>query len=257
MVNIPSFSHQRAYRRLWAELSLRGHEVVVITTDPMRNESLTNLKEIDLHGVYDVLAESPMKDIYTIYNVSNSVNFYANAMAYINTIIDYEFQHPEVVKLIQDKNQTFDLVIAEYVFPPVIGFSWRFNCPFIGVLSLDAHQITHSLLGNPTHPVLYPHYDLGFGEELSFFQRVSSFSFDFMICYVMTYLHITDMNDKMSRYFNAESFDFEKMQNYIKLLFINVSPVFLITRPVVPATINIGGGFHIEEAKKLPQVCKK
>nr|CAI5828525.1 unnamed protein product [Callosobruchus analis] len=49
-----SYSHQLAYQPLWRELSLRGHQVTVITTDPQKNDSLTNLTEIDTSYSYDI-----------------------------------------------------------------------------------------------------------------------------------------------------------------------------------------------------------
>ena len=52
VVPIPSYSHQIVYRPIWRELSLRGHQVVVMTTDPMKDPALTNLTEIDWHFAY-------------------------------------------------------------------------------------------------------------------------------------------------------------------------------------------------------------
>lgn len=47
-----SYSHQIPFRPIWRELAARGHNVTVLTTDPM-NENLANLREIDLSSAYD------------------------------------------------------------------------------------------------------------------------------------------------------------------------------------------------------------
>ncbi|KAJ8959692.1 hypothetical protein NQ318_021883 [Aromia moschata] len=52
----PSYSHQIVYTPLWKELSLRGHNVTVITTNPVRDPKLVNLTEIDIHFVYTYFA---------------------------------------------------------------------------------------------------------------------------------------------------------------------------------------------------------
>ncbi|KAF5275158.1 hypothetical protein FQA39_LY18665 [Lamprigera yunnana] len=50
----PSYSHQVPFQPIWKELSLRGHQVTTITTDPVKDPSLVNLKEIDLSSAYPI-----------------------------------------------------------------------------------------------------------------------------------------------------------------------------------------------------------
>lgn len=45
----PFYSHQIPFRAIWTALSRKGHEVVLVTTDPINNPSLTNLTEITFH----------------------------------------------------------------------------------------------------------------------------------------------------------------------------------------------------------------
>ena len=46
--HIPSYSHQIAFRPLWRKLVERGHVLVLITTDSMRDMKATNYREITL-----------------------------------------------------------------------------------------------------------------------------------------------------------------------------------------------------------------
>lgn len=52
---IPSVSHQVMFQPIWKELSLRGHEVTVVTPNPLNDPTLTNLTEIDISFVYDAM----------------------------------------------------------------------------------------------------------------------------------------------------------------------------------------------------------
>lgn len=51
----PNPSRQALFQPIWKELSLRGHNVVVITPNPLRDEKLTNLTEIDISKIYNLL----------------------------------------------------------------------------------------------------------------------------------------------------------------------------------------------------------
>lgn len=54
IISTPSFSHQAPLRPIWKELALRGHNVTLITTDPMNNSSLA-IKEIDISYGYQII----------------------------------------------------------------------------------------------------------------------------------------------------------------------------------------------------------
>ncbi|KAJ8878993.1 hypothetical protein PR048_019599 [Dryococelus australis] len=50
---VTSVSHQIVYRAVTTELAKRGHELVVITTDPVNDPTLANYTEIDISFLYD------------------------------------------------------------------------------------------------------------------------------------------------------------------------------------------------------------
>lgn len=69
----PSISHQIVFQPIWRELSLRGHQVTVLTPNPIHDQSLTNLTEIDLSFTYKTLKKFKEKasqglDYWTILN---------------------------------------------------------------------------------------------------------------------------------------------------------------------------------------------
>lgn len=257
-IAIPSFSHQNAYRPLFNELSLRGHEVVFLTTDPVNNKTLKNLTEVNLHGVYDIFKDHRLlSDTFNLYERFKLFKYLDNLITVSNAVLDYELEHPEVQKILNNKNEKFDLVIGEFLIPEVMGFAFRFNCPFIGVDSMDAYLIPHEIMGNPTHGVLYPHTDLGFTENLSFFGRIKSVLLDFaMKHYVMYYLSPVS-NERTQKYFKREKISKKEFYDKLTMLFVNANPVFCNTRPLVSGTINLGAAIHVVQPKELPKVGVK
>lgn len=255
LVALPSFSHQNAYRPLWIELSLKGHQVVLLTTDPMKNANLVNLTEVDWHGAYDVFSNQDLvSEKFNLYDSFKILTYLDNLVAISNAVLDYEINHPDVQKLLTNKNENFDLVIGEFLIPEVIAFAFHFDCPFIGVESMDAYYIPHAVMGNPTHPVLYPYMDVGFTEHLSFSQRMKSTLLNFFMRYYLMYYFNPLKNERVTRNFRVGSISVQEYYEKVSLLFINANPVFCNTRPIVAGTINLGEGIHVVEAKELPKV---
>lgn len=121
-----SVSHQIVYRPIWRELSLRGHEVTVLTPNPLNDPTLTNLTEIDLGFLYEYFG-----------NLSSDFSLTLNHWQLMKMWPDNLYQmtelmygDPEVLALMNDTSKKFDVMIGEYLFPPVLAFAARFNCCF-------------------------------------------------------------------------------------------------------------------------------
>jgi len=97
IVPTPSYSHQVLYWPLWKELSLKGHQLTVLTTDPMNDPSLKNLTEIDLHFTYNLW--SNVSALAAKKEYVNPLKFIDMFFTVIGDIIDKELAHPEVKKI--------------------------------------------------------------------------------------------------------------------------------------------------------------
>lgn len=252
IVPTASISHQVVFRKIWVELSLRGHEVVVITADPIANPQLTNLTEIDLHFLYDFME---------LYNVSNIVNDYGdNPLTMINkfiTVVDnlanHQLGHPEIQNLIRSEDQHFDLIMIEALDLTFYALKHKFQCPIIGLLSLDASSEIYELMGNPTNPVTSPDFTMPFVGKLTFVERlvsvVSRLIFKFFI-----FSKMVSLTDKRIQ----ENFgDYPPVLNLFQstdMLFLNGHPALQGVRPLTPSIINIGGGLHLQPSHPLPKV---
>lgn len=254
VVPIPSYSHQIIFRPIWRELSLRGHKVTVLTTDPMNDKSLTNLTEIDWHFAYDLW--NVKHNLSKIIREHNFFTIMDRLTFMLNDIANQELEHPEVQKLIKDEKAHFDLLLVENLMPTMMAFSVRFKCPFIGITSLDAPPYLHGIMGNPIHPVLYPHFMLPFSEKLSLIEKLVSVFYYLYIEFIVYSKTYALEDQTVRKHFGETTPRLEDIEKNISMMFINVNPIFSTIRPVGPLTIQIGGGIHLEKPKPLPKVLK-
>lgn len=138
IANIPSFSHQISYRGLCLELHKRGHEIVSVTPNPIKNASLTNYTEIDLQYFYPLVLEYEKKLPYnSVTQQAIQSPFIEGEKLYWSFLHELNlkvFENLEMKKLYApDSNEHFDAVIvAQGPNPSLNAFAYRFNAPLIG-----------------------------------------------------------------------------------------------------------------------------
>lgn len=252
---IPSYSHQIVFRPLWKELSLRGHRITLLTTDPVKDPSLVNLTEIDWSFAYELWnvkhkSGEMMRDYQT--NFFNVANLFVDMMS---DITDQELSHPAVQELINDPDAKFDLLIVENIYPSMLAFSERFKCPYISVLPLDALGITHEAIGNPTNPSLYPDFIAPFSGSLNFLERFISSVLWVWIRYHFNYNIYPSIDVIMKDHFGSDIPPTHETYQKASLVFFNTNPVLHTIRPLVPTAVDLGGGIHLQKVPKpLPTV---
>lgn len=252
---IPSYSHQIVFRPLWRELSSRGHNVTLLTTDPINDSSLVNLTEINWHFAYDLWNDKHksgemMRDYQT--DLLSVARLFVDMMS---DITEQELSYPPVQKLIRDPETKFDLLIVENIYPSMIALSERFKCPYIAVAPLDVLGIVHEAVGNPTNPALYPDFMVPFTGALSFFERLISSLFWLWIRYFFNTTVYPSVDVVMKKHLGDDIPSTYEINKKVSMLFINVNPVLHNIRPLVPTTIHFGGPTHIQNTSKpLPIV---
>ncbi|KAF5287357.1 hypothetical protein FQA39_LY15960 [Lamprigera yunnana] len=244
-----SYSHQVAFRSIWRELSLRGHQITLATTDPINDPKLVNLTEIDLSYSYKIWNKN-LKEV-TQSNIIKSMLLMVEA---IHTIGEYQLAHPLVQELIKNDQQTFDLVMVEFSMGAYFAFGYRFNCPTIFVTSINIMNSLSYYIGNPNHPIVYP--ELFYPNTETVMDRVIVILYEiFMYC--LNIFYITPTQQKLIyKHFGADYPPFQDMAFNASLVLTNSDPVFHKIRPLVPSVIQIGGGAYREPGKPLPKDLK-
>lgn len=252
VVSFPSYSHQVVFQPVWRELSLRGHQVTTIVTDSINDTSLTNLTEIVIKEAYTSLKKHNLLDADATHGFIKMIDTMIN-MA--EDLLNVQYSHPQVQRLIHNRSELFDLVIFEALSPTVV-YAWRFDCPAIGLSSLDAGDLLHSVMGNPTNPIANPDPRLKIQDDdnLTFKERLYSVVTSWFSLVVGVF-KITPMVDKIQqKYFGESVPPFFKLIDKVEMIMIATNPIFHATRPLNPNTITIGSGIHILPPKPLPNV---
>ncbi|CAG9840625.1 unnamed protein product [Diabrotica balteata] len=248
----PSISHQVFCQPIWKELSLRGHQVTVITPCPLKEKQLTNLTEIDVSFMLKHMGQSSL-----VKNLANTKESRFNKLIYLMESLLYYLpaliEHKPVQELIKSSDK-YDLLILQqsHNWNLVHSFAAKYKVPVVGISSLGLFLHSHDALGNPTHPIVSPDMMLNFAGELSFFDKVQSFLYN--IWYrIFYYWYALPKADKIARkYFGEDMPYLGDLERNISLLLLNVNPIIHNVRPNVPNVIEINQ-MHIKERKPLPK----
>ncbi|XP_018335220.1 uncharacterized protein LOC108744108 [Agrilus planipennis] len=181
---MPSISHQFVYQKIWKELSLRGHEVTVITPNPLKDENpLANLTEIDVSFSYVLMKKALEKN--AIDNITPDIGSVIKEIfiEFMPRLFDLQMKDPDVSRIYKNVNgEKYDLVIVEPLYPVVYGLAAKYDCPSVGVISLSGFKIVERSVGNPSHPALYPDVFLDYSNAETLWQRMHS-TYSDMITY--------------------------------------------------------------------------
>ncbi|XP_044262353.1 UDP-glycosyltransferase UGT5-like [Tribolium madens] len=249
----PSISHQVVYQPIWRELSLRGHNVTVVTPDPLNDPTLTNLTEISVRFAYDILKENRLQDIVS--KDANPFETFKRIFPLMEKILEAELESPPVSQLIKSDLKV-DLILFECFHPALYGLAGRFKAPIIGVSSLGIFTAGHDSVGNPTHPVLYPDIMLNYhSTKLSIWGKIQTVVYNLWSRYYYHWVVTPKAHELARKYFGEVPYVGDLERN-VSMLFLNVNPFMYPPRPNVPTIVEMGQ-MHIKPPKPLPEDLKR
>ncbi|XP_018566903.1 UDP-glucuronosyltransferase 2B15-like [Anoplophora glabripennis] len=249
----PSYSHQVVFQPLWKNLLLRGHEITLLTTDPLKDSNYTGLKQIDWSFTYRLWHETHNFSSIIINFRQNKLNSFNLFFTMMQDILSQELDHEDVQKLIHDENERFDLAIIEFLHPTMLAFSERFNCPFIGVSSMDIITSGHEAMGNPTNPAIYTDFLVPYDSKMNYLERLLN-TLSYLGTWLYFHCYVYPREDVfIKRYFGENIPKLEEVQKKASLVFLNTHPVLHDVRPLMPNVIQIGGAIHLRNLTALPQ----
>ncbi|KAK4873145.1 hypothetical protein RN001_015174 [Aquatica leii] len=247
----PSYSHQIVFQPLWKELSLRGHQVTTLTTDPINDPTLVNLTEIDLSFTYKIWTECLRKII--VVNQENIFTGFVQMLTCMLDFIDKQLESRQVQDLLHDENLKFDLVILEYAIPAVCAFAARFNCPHIGVSSLDPPSFVYEFIGNPIHPVFDTDILRPYEDKHTLFGRLKSFLHVLSAKLLNEFYYLPATEALIKKHFGDNYPPMTSIANNASALFLNSNTVFQKILPLLPNVVQIGGKLHRNDIAQLTE----
>ncbi|XP_055635124.1 UDP-glucosyltransferase 2-like [Toxorhynchites rutilus septentrionalis] len=239
---VPFREHQLVYRPLIEQLANKGHDITLLTTDPIDlrvagNGSLVErIEQIDLNFVYGLPILDDLKKINL-----DARDMLKNVFDVMRKISQAELQHPSVQELIQE-NAKFDVVMVEWSGVSLMNaFAYHFSTPLVGIANGGAYINAHEALGNPNHPIGYPSIFMPFSEDLSLLQRISSVFFTIWYRFYYYTEEIPKQNLIASENFGCGIPDVFEIERKADLLLINSYQALGNVRPIGPTTIYLGG----------------
>lgn len=154
----PSISHQVVFRKFTLELAKKGHNITIITTDPVypKGKAPENYNEIDVGPVsYPIF----VKNFHNTFKVGETVSKFTEGIQrslMLIEMLESQIETPEVQKLLSKDANTFDLIFIEAFMYPALAFSHKFKAPVILISSLGPVYHINDIIGTTSHPFLYP-----------------------------------------------------------------------------------------------------
>ncbi|CAH2230254.1 jg20003 [Pararge aegeria aegeria] len=236
------------------ELAKRGHEIVVITTDPAfpKGHSPQNLTEIDVHDVsYNLWNEFVTAEKGKANEAHGHVK---HIFELLTSVFEEQLKSDDVQNLINDKKLKFDLVFVESCVRPALSFSYLFNVPVIEISSLGGIYGTFDTMGVPTHPLLFPIVTRQRIHNLSFLEKIFELYSQFSSERTFGLLEKSE-NEMLKRHFGPGIPTLRELKNNVHMLFLNIHPIWDFNRPVSQNILYLGG-MHQKSEKELPKDLK-
>lgn len=250
----PSYSHQVVFQPIWKELSLRGHEVTVLTPNPLKDSTLTNLTEIDLSFSYKTWDNYSIATLGTKeHSTSEEVKKLSEAYLAVSEV---QLAHPEFQELLKNNTKyQFDLILVEFLWPVMYAFKDIYNCPMVGISSLGLTATAMEAIGNPSNPALEPEFTLPFSKNLSFKERVISSVFKLLFKFGAQ-VSLRPKMEKLKTKFFGNVRRLEVIAREVSLVLVNSNLALQNVKPLVPAYVELSG-IHLKKNKPLPKKLQK
>ncbi|XP_017771443.1 PREDICTED: UDP-glucuronosyltransferase 2B37-like [Nicrophorus vespilloides] len=247
IIPFPSPSHQILASALLKELASRGHEVTMISPNPLKNPP-KNYRDIVLD------------DIRVWKDKTMSVTKMQDASKWDKLKIIYEVVKDAGRIVLADPNlqsflkegQKFDLCIQMVGFmESLLPISHVVNATTIGFSPIGGMPGLNYHTGIPMQYSVIPNVFLPFNDEMGFFQRLINTVVGFLMDFVM-YIFILPIQNSLAVEFFPNSPNIYELLEDVDLHLINSHYATESPRAHFPNMIQIGG-FHLQEKQQLPE----
>ncbi|XP_055614414.1 UDP-glucosyltransferase 2-like [Uranotaenia lowii] len=247
----PAKSHQIVFRAVVRGLLEKGHQVLMMTTDPFETDN-PNVTQISWDFAHRIVDDN--FDVAKLrQNGCSSLEVAWRLMDVTRKFVAAELAHPEVQYLIENPHlHQFDVLLVEYFhMTPFFAFSELYQIPMVGITSIDSIGFAHQVVGNVMNVVAHPEMNQKYAAFPGFFNRLWAVLEKLFIDYILLPIEFSMYDRIIDQNFGSNmSKSYELMQR-LDFLMTNVEPVLGFVRPTVPQAIQLGL-LHVQPAKALP-----
>nr|XP_033333360.1 UDP-glucuronosyltransferase-like isoform X1 [Megalopta genalis]XP_033333361.1 UDP-glucuronosyltransferase-like isoform X2 [Megalopta genalis]XP_033333362.1 UDP-glucuronosyltransferase-like isoform X3 [Megalopta genalis] len=257
LVPTPSYSHQIPYRRLWLELHERGHEIVLLTSNPIPNMDPKTFQQIDVGKGYNTIREIDFMQLR--FDGIDFWNFFERYMfkmsdAWTEHVLNHRDMKPIYAP---DSNQKFDVVMVEMLMiPATYAFAHRFDAPLIGLSTLGLCSLNEHALGGlilPSHESTWE-MEANVGTNQPFWKRLRNYLKLWRFLYSL-YRDLFPRQQKLAEHYFGPLPPLLDILKNTSVVFVNQADAITPARPKLANMITFTS-FQVEEnPSPLPAVC--
>lgn len=250
---VPFYSHQSVFKVVTQELARRGHSLVILTPFPEGNHT-QNIKEINVQNISNKIWDEGAKEMAEKQGTLkiDPIVFWSIAYKTMARIVDAQFSCEEMEKLIQDKNENFDLILLESAIRTPLIISARFKAPVIHITSFYGYLETYNIIGAPIHPILYSDYHNFKGINSTIIDKIQEL-YRYAVFKYIDWKMEQEENRMIQKHFGVNAPSISELKKNVYMSFINVHHMWDNNRPVPPSVLYLGA-LHIKPVMPLPQV---
>jgi glucuronosyltransferase len=247
LVFFSSKSHKITYMRLIEELASRGHEITVVT--PIKQDKpIKNIKEVFTLDIQPFMSQI---NLFESKEKGQQLNPLV-MLEMMSKVCNASYDLPHVRALLDEK---FDLIFIQPFFNDcVLGMAHKLKAPTVLFTPAGVPNNIASVVGGHFPPSFVPNLMVGYGDEMTFYQRFINYGVNALVEVIMKFFWIP----------KAEAIYREKLGDSsipsVMEILGNTSLVlsnghFSINgpKPYLPDIIDVGG-IHSRPAKPLPKV---
>lgn len=171
----------------------------VYTPSPINDKSLTNLTEHDLSFSYEVFRNASNFEISDSASDENVMN----VILALNEAAESQLNHSFLQDVIKNvNNDTYDLLIVEFMWQSFYAFKEVYKVPMVGLLSIPISTTMADALGIDKHPVVHPDVFLKFSFARNFKERLESWIFSWAYRLFFRYKIAPVFDKQIKKYFS-------------------------------------------------------
>lgn len=257
IVSIPLGSHYMAFRTLFHELAIRGHNVTVINNFPDKNPP-PNLKFVDLQR--EPMGTTPKLEYYETLDAShqNWLNTYRHiTLTASNNKVDCETLFTsENAKTHFGQGHEYDVIFVEQ-FMGDCGLAYAlalYDAPIIGISSHVLLPFAYPRFGIPFDVAADAFYFSNSGPNPSLFQKVETALVNLFFTTLGRWYFHSCIYEVFDSEIPNNTLDIEKdAKTRMKMMFSYQHFSVTGARPLAPQLLEIAG-IHVGVPKTVPEV---
>ncbi|XP_066998948.2 UDP-glucosyltransferase 2 [Anabrus simplex] len=251
----PSISHQLPMQAIMKALAARGHQVTVISPNPLPI-SPANYTDVDLTHSYEHMRS---RFDWASLPTMTGQEFVSTVFTYLVELCDSQLSSKSLQDFMRTNNETFDLVIYEpHGYQCYFGLYHKVGSPpLIGVFSLGSLSGSLWAIGNPDHPAYSPDWGNPFSDHMTFLERMYNTWFKLWINYFWNYELMPAHEKVMRKHFGSAPPPVAETERNKSLLLVYNHWSLDYPRPLLPNVVQITGLHLKQSTSPLPQKIKQ